>query len=344
MDVIIAGFSDASRWVKDLINEVSRRASAKVSADEELHRIVVRTKDIIPVVRSPGIDRAAEAYEADKEPKSIAKKVVKALREMEDKLDVTITKYRLELHAGDYKLFDLITREVFSQASYRASPESPYVVYVDVIKPGAYVYTERIYGPGGLPMGVAGNAIALISGSIDSFVAAYMGMRRGFRIVGFYPILTLRGKSLLNRVERLASNIDETFIIKPFDLIDDYQELLEEIQNIGLEDYAGIALKLRIIRRMALEANKLGIKNIIIGDVLMQSPTQTPKMIRAENIIASESKVHLFRPILTSTNSEILKRAEFLDLENAKDPIDLPAPRKVDDDTLKILMETILGL
>ena len=344
MDVIIAGFSDAARRHKELISELSRRTSSKVSIDTEMRRVVVKTKDLKTVVRTPGIDRAAEAYEADKDPKDIAKKIVKLLRKLEDELEITIAKYSIELHAEDSRLLDLIAREVFSQASYRASPESPYKVYVDVIGSGAYVYLERVPGPGGLPLGVSGSAIAMISGSIDSFVSAYMAMRRGFRIIGVYPILTLRGKSLLPRVERLASSIDETFVIKPLELMDDYQELLEEVQSLELDDYAGIALKLRVVKRISEEARRIGIKNVVIGDVLSQSPTQTPKILRAENIIARELGVHLFRPILASTNSELLRRAEFLELEDAKDPIDLPAPRKVDDDTLKMIIELVLGL
>jgi thiamine biosynthesis protein ThiI len=47
-------------------------------------------------------------------------------------------------------------------------------LFVDILPREAFIYLEKVPGPGGLPVGVAGRVIALLSGGIDSPVAAYI--------------------------------------------------------------------------------------------------------------------------------------------------------------------------
>jgi thiamine biosynthesis protein ThiI len=55
-------------------------------------------------------------------------------------------------------------------------------IHVLIDENGVYTWTRRIAGPGGLPVGVSGRAACLLSGGIDSPVAAYMMMKRGMRL------------------------------------------------------------------------------------------------------------------------------------------------------------------
>jgi thiamine biosynthesis protein ThiI len=55
-------------------------------------------------------------------------------------------------------------------------------LFVDILPKEAFIYLEKVPGPGGLPVGVAGRVIALLSGGIDSPVAAYRMMRRGCEV------------------------------------------------------------------------------------------------------------------------------------------------------------------
>src|SRR3972149_1688997 len=52
-------------------------------------------------------------------------------------------------------------------------------LFVEILPTEAFVYLEKVPGPGGLPVGVAGRVLSLISGGIDSPVAAHRMMRRG---------------------------------------------------------------------------------------------------------------------------------------------------------------------
>lgn len=59
-------------------------------------------------------------------------------------------------------------------------------IFVEMRQDKAYVFTESIKGVGGLPMGTQGRMVALISGGIDSPVAAWLMMKRGCEIVPLY--------------------------------------------------------------------------------------------------------------------------------------------------------------
>jgi thiamine biosynthesis protein ThiI len=64
------------------------------------------------------------------------------------------------------------------------TPDDTYVVEVDSRR--AYVRDARIEGPGGLPVGVSGKVVSLLSGGIDSPVASYLAMLRGCRVTGVH--------------------------------------------------------------------------------------------------------------------------------------------------------------
>ena len=59
-------------------------------------------------------------------------------------------------------------------------------VYVEVVQGAAYVYARRLPGPGGLPVGMSGVVVALLSAGIDSPVAAWRMARRGAVVVGVH--------------------------------------------------------------------------------------------------------------------------------------------------------------
>ena len=60
--------------------------------------------------------------------------------------------------------------------------EPEVLLYVDVRSEGAYIYRDKIKGFGGLPLGTNGKGLILMSGGIDSPVAAFMMAKRGMRI------------------------------------------------------------------------------------------------------------------------------------------------------------------
>jgi tRNA uracil 4-sulfurtransferase len=88
------------------------------------------------------------------------------------------------------KRFPLSSRELASLAGQavrdelglRVNLDDPdLAVHLEVDEREIFAYTEKLRGPGGLPVGISGRALVLLSGGIDSPVAAYRAMRRGLR-------------------------------------------------------------------------------------------------------------------------------------------------------------------
>jgi thiamine biosynthesis protein ThiI len=93
----------------------------------------------------------------------------------------TFTSRDVAIHCGAAVLEKMKNRNVRVDLS---SPQ--HEIFVEVRQHSAYVYTEVLQGVGGLPLGTQGKMIALISGGIDSPVAAWLMMKRGCEVVFVY--------------------------------------------------------------------------------------------------------------------------------------------------------------
>ena len=81
-----------------------------------------------------------------------------------------------------HELAALVGRAVQDELHLGVDLDDPDLeIYLEVDKEEIFAYTDRIPGRGGLPVGVSGRALVLISGGIDSPVAAYRAMKRGLR-------------------------------------------------------------------------------------------------------------------------------------------------------------------
>ena len=88
----------------------------------------------------------------------------------------------------------------------RVQLEGPTVeIGVEIRPEGSFVFAERLAGPGGLPVGSTGHGIALLSGGIDSPMAAFLAMKRGLRLdLLFFHSPEFTGTGPLEKVRRLA--------------------------------------------------------------------------------------------------------------------------------------------
>jgi 7-cyano-7-deazaguanine synthase in queuosine biosynthesis len=184
------------------------------------------------------------------------------------------------------------------------------VVTVELAAGRAFVLHRRVEGPGGLPYATAGQAVALLSGGIDSPVAAAMMMGRGLRIgvVHFHsrPFTT---EAALDKVRRLAAALTRWQptifgVLVPF--AETVQRPLTEGAPAPLRTVLARRFMLRIAARLAEEH---GSKALVTGDALAQVSSQT-----VENLAAMDGAVPLpvFRPLLGMGKAEIVERARRL--------------------------------
>lgn len=178
-------------------------------------------------------------------------------------------------------------------------------IFVEARRDGTYVFTEVVKGLGGLPLGSQGKVLVLISGGIDSPVAAWMMMKRGC------PVTLLHFDSrpyadAINQSIRCAEVLSEWTSGRKIDFITiPIQKGIEKIQ--AHYPRATCILCRRLMYRIAAEVmEKEGAQGIVTGYSMGQVASQT-----AENILAEQAAigVPVFHPLIAMDKSEIIDLA-----------------------------------
>jgi thiamine biosynthesis protein ThiI len=180
---------------------------------------------------------------------------------------------------------------------------------VELLANEAFYYFDKLRGPGGLPMGTAGRVAALLSGGIDSPVAAWRMMKRGctttFIHFHSYPFLSRTSQDKARELARLLTRYQfrTRLYLVPFG----------ELQRQITLSVAG-PLRVVIYRRMMLRiaeriARLRGAHALVTGEVIGQVASQTIENLTA---IDSASTLPVFRPLIGMDKEEITAQAEKL--------------------------------
>ena len=167
-------------------------------------------------------------------------------------------------------------------------------IFVEVRDDDAYIFHEKIKGPGGLPLGTQGKVVCLISSGIDSPVAAYLMMKRGCEVIALHcnndpfsgPKVTENFNLLIDRLDEYAngSAIKRRVI--------DYGEYLTVAKQKAPEKMTCVLCKSGMYRIAEKLAQKLGADAIVDGSSIGQVASQT-----LPNILATRYGVDI--PILS---------------------------------------------
>ena len=193
-------------------------------------------------------------------------------------------------------------------------------VGVEIRDDRAFVYFERLPGLGGLPVGSLGRVACLLSGGIDSPVAAYLAMRRGCRVM-FVAFLSppyigagTRTKilSLVRKVGRFQARNEVHFV--PFTAIQ------EAIRDLAPPPYRTVLYR-RMMQRIA---SRIAWRNkgraLITGESIGQVASQTLENIAC---IEAAAKMPVLRPLIGMDKLEtieIARRIGTLDISNLPEP------------------------
>lgn len=184
------------------------------------------------------------------------------------------------------------------------------MIYVSVDKDFIYVMDEKVRGGGGYPTGINGMAMVMMSGGIDSPVAAYMTMKRGLRIECIhFASEPYTSKQALEKVLTLASKLsvcqEEINVhIIPF------TDLQLAIYKHVDEPYC-ITIMRRMMYRIADQICKdRKIKVITNGESIGQVASQTPESI---TVIGKVADTLILRPLCMMDKLEIIDVAKKID-------------------------------
>jgi len=183
------------------------------------------------------------------------------------------------------------------------------VFYVEIVGRQAFIYFEKIRGGGGLPAGTGGKVLCLLSGGIDSPVAAYRLMRRGCRVlfVHFhsFPHTTQESQDKVRRIlQRLSRyQLECKLYLVPF----------AEVQR-EIVAYAPPALRVILYRRFMIRiseaiAYRERAAALVTGDSLGQVASQTLENLRT---VSAAATLPVFRPLIGDDKEDIIRIARDL--------------------------------
>ena len=182
-------------------------------------------------------------------------------------------------------------------------------IYLEVRDNDAYIFHEKIQGPGGLPLGTQGKVVSLVSSGIDSPVATYLMMKRGCQVIALYcdnqpytsPEALKNYEDLIDQLNLYASGAPiKKRVVK-------YGDYLSTCKSDAPDKMTCVLCKSGMYKIAGMLAKKMHAEAVIDGSSLGQVASQT-----LPNILATREDldVPVLSPLIGLDKVEITKIAE----------------------------------
>jgi len=183
-------------------------------------------------------------------------------------------------------------------------------LFLEVDRDEIFAFTEKLRGRGGLPVGTSGRALVLLSGGIDSPVAAYRMLKRGLRcdFVHFSgrpftgPESIYKAYAQVARLDRFQAD-SRLFVVT-------FGRAQRTLANAGAARLQVLAQRRLMVRTAAALGRREGAGALVTGDSLGQVASQTLQNLA---VVEAASDLPLLRPLLGWDKSEIVREAKELD-------------------------------
>ena len=263
-----------------------------------------------PLKKVSGIGSFALAKNVDKNMDAIseeAKEVYLLSKKTTFKVETRRADTHFPIHSDDVsrKVGSYILRSVETAKVDVHNPEV--MIHIMIRLEGAYVYAIKEKGMGGYPLGIAGKSLCLLSGGIDSPVAAYLMMKRGVKLECIHlaaPPYT--SQAVIDKIHDLLHVLNEyqpdiKLYVVPF------TELERKIYEVAGPSYCVTVMRrmmMRIAERIANKHNDLILSS---GESIGQVASQTlPSM----KVIEECCHLPMVRPLACTDKSEIIQIAK----------------------------------
>ena len=192
----------------------------------------------------------------------------------------------------------------------RVDVKNPDIKVTVEIRDQAYIRGNQLKGAGGMPVGSSGRAMLLISGGIDSPVAAYMMAKRGLELIAIHfaspPYTSERAEqkvhSLLKQVSKYSGRI--TLYVVPF------TETQESIKDNCPEDIFTVVMRRMMMRVSQIIAQREHAGALITGESVGQVASQTMPAIACTDAVC---EMPVFRPLIGMDKDEVVAISRKID-------------------------------
>jgi thiamine biosynthesis protein ThiI len=272
------------------------------SAYEKVKKVFGIANTAISVLAEKNVDRISET----------------ACEYLSDKLSRAKT-FKVKAKRSD-KTFPLTSPEICREVGHVILEKYPNLsvdvndpqvtVMVEIRENFAYIHCEKEPGAGGIPVTSSGKGAIMLSGGIDSPVAAYMMAKRGMSLMAVHfaspPYTSERAKlKVISLCEKIVDYTGEInlHIVK-------FTEIQEYIRDNRREDLFTILMRRSMLRITQNLAKRYGAKAIITGESLGQVASQTIDAMCATNEAVD---MLILRPLVGMDKTEIIETARKID-------------------------------
>lgn len=277
-----------------------------------------KTLDIEQIIKSAakvfGVASISKAVESESEIEAIGRAAVDYMMELIEKRGVK--NFKVEAKRAD-KNFPIKSPEIgriigakvlIGCKVLKVDVHNPDVhLHVDVRHDRTYIYESKVAGFGGLPLGTNGKGLVLLSGGIDSPVAAWMMAKRGMLIEAMhfhsYPYTSPRAQEKVEDLARILASYCGHFKMHVINLLPIQEKIVENCP----EEETTILVRRFMMRISEKIAEKNGCMMLITGENLGQVASQT-----AESLVVTDASVAMpvMRPLIAMDKVDIMEKAQ----------------------------------
>jgi thiamine biosynthesis protein ThiI len=239
------------------------------------------------------------------------------LEDLDALADLKVSTFRVSARRAD-KRFHLTSPQIEREVGGRIKEargwtvnldEPEFTIHVEALTGEAFYHFGKEPGPGGMPTGVSGRVVALLSGGIDSPVAVYRLMKRGCRVLPVhfhsYPILSRASQEKVRELAAVLTRYQQHTRL--------YMVAFGEIQQqvmLSVAPPLRVVVYRRLMFRIAQEiARKAHAQALVTGEVIGQVASQTLENMTTIGAVAT---LPVFRPLIGMDKDEITMQAQRL--------------------------------
>ena len=181
---------------------------------------------------------------------------------------------------------------------------------VEIGYKNAYIYLDQRPGPGGLPVGISGKGLLLLSGGIDSPAAGWLTMKRGLRLEALhfhsFPFTSKRSQQKVADLAGKLAIYGGKIVLHLISVT----EIQKVLRRDCPEDLGVILLRRMMMRLAERLSRERGLQTLVTGENLGQVASQTLESI---TVVSRASEMLILRPLIGFDKDEIIKVAKEID-------------------------------
>lgn len=296
-----------SAAIRGISGDKAKRISSRIlvrSPDPSLvHRLAERSAKI------PGVAYVSPVFISSRNEHDMNRAALEAVAEAGEFETFAVDSRRsgTDHPVGSMDMNRVIGQHILDNTGKKVDLSNPDVTcWVEVVGGDAFIYSRKIRGVGGLPVGSAGKVMSLLSAGIDSPVASYRLMKRGAVVVGVHFSGRPQTGDLSERlVARIGTVLEEYGGIARIYIVP-FGDLQREISLMAPPDLRVLLYRRLMIRVAETIAAFENAKALVTGESLGQVASQT-----LENIAAVDQSAVLpvMRPLIGTDKLEIISEA-----------------------------------